>query len=79
MERKNVPLDCFLPELAMIFLVNWKNGALVGKRLVAMRSPSSRRSWIVFALSIIRVFMLSDVVVDDGVLESVGVLSMESR
>ncbi len=57
MERKNVPLDCFLPELAMIFLVNWKNGALVGKRLVAMRSPSSRRSWIVFAFFYICVFV----------------------
>ena len=59
--------------------MNCENGALVGKRLVAMRSPTSRRSWIVFALSSIYVFMLSDVVVDDGVIESVGVLSVERR
>ena len=37
--------------------VNWENGAVVGKRLVAMRSPSSRRSWILFALSSICVFV----------------------
>ena len=37
--------------------VDWENGALVGKKLVAMRIPSSRRSWIVFAFSNICVFV----------------------
>ena len=37
--------------------VNWDNGALVGKRLIGMRIPSSRRSWIVFAFSSICVSM----------------------
>ena len=31
--------------------VDWKNDALDVKRLIAIRSPSSRRSWIVFAFS----------------------------
>ena len=61
------------------FNVNWESGALVGKRLVAMRSPSSRRSWIVFALSSIRVFVRSDIVVVDGAIESVRMLSVERR
>jgi hypothetical protein len=52
------------------------NGALDGERVVAMRSPSDRRSCILSALSSIWSFMYSGVVGIDGMVVLLCILSV---
>ena len=59
------------------FLVDVFNGALVGKRLEAIRSPFARRSCMVSALSSICFREGSFVVLSDGGSVWVGFLSVE--
>ena len=59
------------------FLVDGLNGALVGERLEVIRSPSARRSCMVWALSRNRFREGSFVVLSDGGSMWVGFLSVE--
>jgi hypothetical protein len=78
-ERDNVSFDCLGQNLLRLFPVNRMNGALDGKRLVAIRRPSDKKSRMVSALSSIWSFMYSGVVGIGGMVPLLGILSVARR